>query len=81
MRKGLLLVSLMLFPVTFYYFSPYLILMAASEGIIGGSFLLFAAQFVLALVLGRAFCGWVCPAGALGECAMTVSNRPARGGR
>lgn len=81
LRRGLLLVSFLLFPITFYYFSPYLILMAASEGVIGGSFLLFGAQFASALVLGRAFCGWLCPAGGLAECALAINARPARGGR
>ena len=43
--------------------------------------MLFGAQFALALVLGRAFCAWLCPAGGLAECALAVSARPARGGR
>lgn len=80
-RRGLLLVSFLLFPITFYYFSPYLIIWAASEGIIGGSFLVFAGQFAFSLLLGRAFCGWVCPAGGLAECAVAINGCPAKGGR
>ena len=60
-RQGIILVSFFLFPVTFYYFSPVLIIEASSQGIINGSFLLFAALFLSALVLGRGFCGWLCP--------------------
>jgi len=74
-RKGLLLLSFLLFPVTLYYFSPALILQGASEGVINGSFLVFTAMFVVSLFLGRAWCGWVCPAGALQELAMPVNAR------
>jgi polyferredoxin len=43
--------------------SPYLVVDAADKGIINGSFIMFALLFVSSLVLGRGFCGWVCPAG------------------
>ncbi|NPV02029.1 MAG: 4Fe-4S binding protein [Brevinematales bacterium] len=62
-RRSLILISFFLFPVTMFYFSPYLIIMGGIGGIITGSFMMFAAQFAHSLVLGRAFCGWVCPAG------------------
>lgn len=39
-RKTLLLISFLLFPITIWYFSPYLIIQAASEHIINGSFIL-----------------------------------------
>jgi len=67
-RKFLLLVSFLLFPITLYYFSPVLIIEGGFSGIVTGSLLLFAAQFVLSLVFGRAFCGWICPSGGLQEC-------------
>ncbi len=67
-RKLLLLVSFLLFPVTIFYFSPVLIITGGFSGIVTGSFLVFAAQFVLSLVFGRAFCGWICPSGGLQEC-------------
>ncbi len=60
-----------LFPLIYYYFSPYLIIMGASEGIVTGSLLVFWALFVSSLFSGRFFCGWICPAGATQElCAM-----------
>ena len=62
-RKSLLFISLLLFPVTLYYFSPAIILQAASEGIINASFFVFGAMFVSALFVGRLWCGWGCPAG------------------
>jgi polyferredoxin len=62
LRMGIILFSFFLFPATFYYLSPVLIVQAASQGIMNGSFIIFALQFMSALLLGRAFCGWACPA-------------------
>ena len=70
-RKILTIVMFVLFPVIYYYFSPYLIIMGASQGIITGSLLVFAALFASSLFVGRVFCGWICPGGATQElCAM-----------
>lgn len=80
-RSALLLFSLLLFPITLNYFSPYLIIMGATQGIINGSFLVFAAMFFLSLFVGRLWCGWVCPAGALGEVLQPVNNKPVKGRR
>ncbi len=68
-RRILLLISMLAFPITLYYFSPYLIINGAFSGILAGSAFIFTAQFLFSLVLGRAFCGWVCPAGAIQEMA------------
>lgn len=67
-RKFLLLISFLLFPITLYYFSPVLIIEGGLSGIVTGSLLLFTAQFIAALFFGRAFCGWICPSGGLQEC-------------
>ena len=81
-RKGLLIVSLLLFPVTLYYFSPALIINAGPQGIINGSFLVFMLQFILSIPFGRFFCAYLCPAGGLQECAFLVNdNRPKQGFR
>jgi polyferredoxin len=75
-RKLLLLVSFLLFPVTIFYLSPVLIITGGSLGIITGSFLVFVAQFVLSLVFGRSFCGWICPAGGLQEvCSSQITDK------
>ncbi|WP_310549908.1 4Fe-4S binding protein [Paenibacillus glufosinatiresistens] len=71
-RRLLLFVSFLFFPATLYYFSPYLILTGGAAGVVSGSFLMFAALFLGSLVFGRAFCGWLCPAGGLQECCRTV---------
>lgn len=74
-RRALLLISLLAFPITLYYFSPVLIVQSAFEGVINASFLVFAAMFLSSLFVGRLWCGWACPAGALQELAAPVNNR------
>ena len=63
--------------MTFYYLSPYLIIMGAGERTASGSMVVFGVMALTALVLGRLFCGWVCPAGGLTEALFTVQNRKA----
>ena len=79
-RKLLLFLSLLLFPVTIYYFSPYLIFSAAAKGIINGSFIVFTAMFAGSLFFGRLFCAYLCPAGALQDCACQVTDKPPKQG-
>jgi ferredoxin-type protein NapH len=79
LRSALLLFSLLMFPITLNYFSPYLIMMGASEGIINGSFLVFCGMFLSSLFFGRLWCGWVCPAGALGEVCQPINDRTVTG--
>jgi len=76
-RKGMLLFSMLLFPITLFYLSPYLIIQGSFAGIVTGSCLLFASLFLSSLFLGRAFCGWICPSGALQECSAQISGKPA----
>jgi polyferredoxin len=75
LRKGIILISFFLFPATFYYFSPVLIIMAATEGIINGSFIMFGLLFISSLVLGRAFCGWICAAGGCQEMILLAREK------
>jgi len=80
-RKAVLFISLLLFPVTIYYLSPYLIILAGLEGIISGSFIMFACMFIASLFFGRAFCGWVCPAGGIMDSCAIVTDKRAKGGK
>ena len=80
-RKALLFLSLLLFPVTLYCFSPALILQGASAGVINGSFLVFGLMFLASLFVGRLWCGWACPAGALQEFGQPINNRRTPGGK
>lgn len=80
-RKALIFISLMLFPITMNYLSPYVIIDGAFQGIINGSFAVFVLFFISALFVGRLWCGWLCPAAGLGEACFMISKKPARGGR
>jgi polyferredoxin len=68
-----------LFPLIYYYLSPYLIIMGATEGIIAGDVIAFAGLFVTSLFFGRAWCGWICPAGAIQELCGKVNGREFNG--
>ena len=73
-RKLLITISLLLFPITLYYFSPALIINAGLNGVINGSFIVFAMMFLLSIPFGRFFCAYLCPAGGLQECAFAIND-------
>jgi len=79
-RKLILIISMLLFPITIYYFSPALIIQGAAEGVVTGSFIVFFAMLIGSIFLGRLFCGYLCPAGGIQECAMLVNNKSPRQG-
>jgi polyferredoxin len=78
-RKAVLFVSFVMFQAFLMFhlfFSPVLVIFAASEGIVNGSLVIFVLLFLSSLFLGRSFCGWVCPGSGLNEvCAATTSKR------
>lgn len=81
-RKLFIIISLLLFPVTLYYFSPALIINAGLHGIINGSFIVFLFLFLFSIPFGRLFCAYFCPAGGLQECAFIVNEKvPKQGWR
>ncbi len=75
-RRILLYVSLFLFPVTMNYLSPYVSIDGAFAGVLSGSAILFCALFLSGLFFGRAWCGWICPAGGVAEISQTVNAKP-----
>ncbi len=81
LRRGMLFISLMLFPITLNYLSPYVIIDGAMQGIINGSFIVFTALFVSSLIFGRAFCAYICPGGGLMEFGGMVHNKSCKGGK
>ncbi len=66
-RKGILLFAFFLFPAVFFYMSPVIIIEATLKGIVNGSFIMFLIIFLSSLILGRACCGWICPAAGCQE--------------
>ena len=75
LRQGIILFSFFLFPATFYYLSPVLILESASHGIVNGSFIVFGLLFLSSIVLGRGWCGWLCPAAGCQEALFRARNK------
>ena len=81
-RRAVIFVMFLLFPVLLYYLSPYVIIDGAMAGMVSGSMILFAAMLLSALFLGRWWCAWVCPAGGMQEsCAAFAEKRPKGGWR
>lgn len=78
-RKGLVILTFLSFPITMNYLSPYVIIDGAANGILNGSLVMFALMFVSSLFLGRAWCGWVCPGGGMQEIVEPVNNHPVKG--
>lgn len=74
-RKTLLLVTFLSFPITMNYLSPYVIIDGSMQGIVNGSLVMFGLMFLSALFLGRLWCGWVCPAGGLQEMIEPINNK------
>ena len=78
-RKALVILTFLSFPVTMNYLSPYVIIDGAMNGIVNGSLVMFGLMFVSSLFLGRAWCGWVCPGGGMQEIVEPVNSRPVNG--
>ena len=75
-RLAILILSLLLFPITMNYLSPYVIMYGASMGVINGSFIVFGLLFIGSLFFGRMWCAWICPAGGLGEVCRLSNDKP-----
>jgi polyferredoxin len=80
-RKAVILISFLLFPITLNYFSPYVIIDGAFRGIINGSFIVFLLLFLSSLFFGRLWCAWLCPAAGLQETCFFINGKPTRGGK
>ncbi|NLD57362.1 MAG: 4Fe-4S binding protein [Methanomicrobiales archaeon] len=74
MRLWLIILSFILYPVTFAYISCPIITEAAGLGIVTGGFVVFALLFLGSLILGRLWCGWLCPSGGLQELLRFVAD-------
>jgi ferredoxin-type protein NapH len=75
-RKVSLFLMLLLLPVTFNYFSPYLIIDGIVHKIAAGAFFIWAFMFITSLLFGRAFCSYICPYGGLQMAADAVIQKP-----
>jgi polyferredoxin len=53
----------------------------AAEAVINGSFIVFGLMFLASLFVGRLWCGWACPTGALQELGQPINNKRTPGGK
>jgi ferredoxin-type protein NapH len=82
LRRVLLLTSFVLFflsPTVHLFLSPVLPVVAALQGVVPASLIIYLLLCVQSLLLGRAFCAWLCPGAALQEGCSALSSRPAGG--
>lgn len=75
-RRFLTFLSFLLFPLTLNYFSPYVSVAGAMEGIVSGSLLAFLLLFLSGILLGRSWCSWGCPWAAPSEYLMKIQAKP-----
>jgi len=75
LRKGIILTSFFLFPAIFYYLSPVVIVQATQDRVVNGSFIMFLLMLISSFVLGRAFCGWVCPGAGCQEAIFLARDK------
>lgn len=78
-RRAMILISFILFPLTLYYLSPYVIIVGIAEGVMTGSFIVFLMMLVGSILFGRLFCGWICPAGGLQDACALVNDKRNKG--
>lgn len=75
LRRTIIYIFFLFFPITLNYFSPYVSIDGAFQGIISGSVLLFFVLLLTGIFFGRGWCAWVCPMAGLSEISMTINNK------
>jgi len=76
LRRVITLITLLLFPITLNYFSPYVSVDGAFNGIISGSVIVFFLLFLSGLIFRRGWCAYVCPVAALSEYSEKINPKP-----
>jgi ferredoxin-type protein NapH len=75
-RKILAFFSFLLFPLTLNFFSPYVGVDGAMNGVVSGSLIVFGVMFLSGLFFRRAWCSYVCPWAAPSEYLQSINDRP-----
>jgi polyferredoxin len=78
-RKAIIILVFLSFPITMNFLSPYVIIDGAMNGIVNGSLVMFGLMFLASLFLGRAWCGWVCPGAGMQEIIEPINVKPVNG--
>lgn len=74
-RLTILFLMVIAFPILMNYFSVFLIIEGSAKGVMTFSFFFWTAWVVLALLFGRAACGYLCPLGAFQETKDRMSSK------
>ncbi|NYT08932.1 MAG: 4Fe-4S binding protein, partial [Methanosarcinales archaeon] len=80
-RRAMIILSFVLLPATFVYISCPVIIRGASQGVATGGLIVFVLLFISSLLLGRLWCGWLCPGGGLQEIYILLNDKNVRTGR
>ena len=80
-RIFIIFISLLLFPITMWYFSPAIIINGMLNHILNGSFFLFCGLLIFSSMFGRIFCAYICPSGGMQECILHINDKPAKQGK
>lgn len=78
LRKTIAFISFLLFPVIFYYLSPYMPIQGGLDGVIAGSLLVFGGLFIQSLFLGRTYCAWICPMAGMQDTIISIKKNNKR---
>ena len=75
LRKAILVFSALMFPFTFFFLSPFVIVLSAANGVLNGSAMVFGLLLLFSVVGSRLFCGWLCPGGAVQDYLSGANSR------
>ncbi|MDD4126895.1 MAG: 4Fe-4S binding protein [Methanomicrobium sp.] len=81
LRQLILTISAFLMPFTLFFVSPIVILIAAGDGVINSSAILFILLFFISIFFGRIWCGWLCPFGGMQEAISKSCEKKPSGGK
>ena len=75
-RKSIILLSFLCFPLTVFFFSPFMPFAAASQAVLGGAAIVYLSLFLLSFFFGKAFCGWLCPQTFFHDSLSAIRKKP-----
>ncbi len=74
-RRTIAFMCFLLFPLTLNYFSPYVSVTAAFNGVVAGSVLLFISLLITSVFFRRTWCSYLCPVSTIADYSEKINNR------
>lgn len=75
-RRTILILSMLMFPITFIDLSPNLAVDGLAHGVIACGLIVWIAIFLASLFVGRGFCSYLCPGGGMQFCLDAALHKP-----